>query len=188
MSSRLTRKESQTHTRQRLVEAANAIFREHGFHRASAEMIAAQAGYTRGALYANFAGKERLFLAVLDQEMIERYRVLTTSAPAATLAERYCKLLDEDPNWTLALLEFSIHAARHPDLAAELQTRNEQIRGVITEFIRSISADVSPHSAESRAKLVLATNTGVSLERALDAHAAGAAELTSAYAAALRPG
>jgi AcrR family transcriptional regulator len=188
MSSRLTRKESQTHTRERLIEAASEIFREHGFYRASAETIAAQAGYTRGALYANFAGKERLFLAVLDQEITKRYRILDTTAAAATLAKRYCKLLDEDPNWTLALLEFSIHAARHPDLAAELQTRNEQIRVVITDMIQSVSAGLSHESAKSRAKLVLATNTGVSLERALDEDAAGTAELTRAYAAALRPG
>ncbi len=97
MSSRLTREESQEQTRQRLVAAASVIFREQGFHRASAETIAARAGYTRGALYANFAGKERLFLAVLDQEITERYRILTTDAPAATLAKRYCSLLDETP-------------------------------------------------------------------------------------------
>jgi AcrR family transcriptional regulator len=181
MSNRLTRKESQAHTRQRLIEAASVAFREHGFYRASAETIAARAGYTRGALHANFADKEHLFLAVLDQEISERSRILTSPAPAATLARRYRKLLDTDPDWTLALLEFSIHAARKPDLAAELRTRNEQIRAAIVEIIRSMSPELSHKTAASRAKLVLATNTGVSLERALDHDAAGTAELIRAY-------
>ncbi len=59
---------------------------------------------------------------------------------------------------------------------------------MITEFIQSAREGISPGGAESRAKLVLATNTGVSLERALDRYAAGTAELTIAYEAALGAG
>jgi AcrR family transcriptional regulator len=186
MSTRLTRKESQAHTRERLVEAASVIFREHGFYRASTETIAAHAGFTRGALYANFDDKEQLFLAVLDDEIDERYRILDTPVPAAVLAARYCDLLDDDPSWTLALLEFSIHAARDPRLAGELRTRNRQIRAVIADTIQAMSAELTREHAESRAKLVLATNTGVSLERALDPHAAGATELARTYENVLR--
>jgi AcrR family transcriptional regulator len=187
MSTRLTRRESQARTRQRLVAAASVIFREHGFYRASTETIAADAGYTRGALYANFADKEHLFLAVLDEEITERYRILDTPAPPTELAERYCKLLDEDRDWTLALLEFSVHAARRPALAAELRSRNAEIRAVVSGHIQSMSVDISDAAAISRSKLVVATNTGVSLERALDPEAVGAAELARAYENVLQP-
>ena len=186
MSTRITRQESQANTRRRLIEAAKAAFRKHGFHRASADSVAADAGFTRGALYANFDGKEGLFLAVLDEEIDARYAALSSHEPdEKTLASRYCRLLDDDPQWTLALLEFTIHAARHPELAEQLRARNDDLRGLTVDFIVHRRPKISPADAELGAKLILAANTGVALERAIDPDAAGAAELTLAYAAGL---
>ncbi len=185
MSSRLTRQESQAHTRHRLIEAAKSAFREHGFYRASADGLAASAGFTRGALYANFDGKEGLFLAVLDQEVSARRTVLAQSEDLETAARRYRTLLDEDPGWTLALLEFTIHAARHPELAEQLTTRNIELRASIAETLQERAPQTSQANAETTAKLVMAINTGVALERALDTNAAGDTELTRAYNAAL---
>ncbi len=48
-------------TRQRLLAAAETIFARDGFEAARLEDIAALAGYTRGAFYANFDGKEDIF-------------------------------------------------------------------------------------------------------------------------------
>lgn len=186
MSTRLTRKDAQARTRQRLIAAASTAFREHGFHRSSAEAIAADAGYTRGALYANFDGKEGLFLAVLDEEIGARYDVFAGGGAPAGFARRYEALLDADPGWTLALLEFTIHAARRPELAAELQRRNREIRELISAVITQSSPDIDRGDAEAGARLVVAANTGVALERALDRDAAGAPELRRAYDAALR--
>lgn len=186
MSNRLSRQESQANTRSRLIEAAKVAFREHGFHRASADAIAADAGFTRGALYANFDGKDGLFLAVLDEEIDARYATLSSPTPdAKTLASRYCRLLDEDPEWTLALLEFTIHAARHPELAERLRARNDDLRRLAVNAITQVRPEISPGRAELGVKLALAANTGVALERAIDPEAAGAAELTLAYAAGL---
>ena len=54
------------HTRRSLVDAALQVVAEKGFDRASVDDIAAKAGYSIGALYSNFAGKDELFLAVFD--------------------------------------------------------------------------------------------------------------------------
>ena len=51
-------------TRARLIQAAEKIFARDGFEAAKLEEIAADAGYTRGAFYANFDSKEDLFLAL----------------------------------------------------------------------------------------------------------------------------
>jgi AcrR family transcriptional regulator len=185
MSTRISRQESQANTRRRLIEAAKAAFREHGFHRASADAVAADAGFTRGALYANFDGKEGLFLAVLDEEMDARWAVLSQPADAKTAASRYCRLLDDDPEWTLALLEFTIHAARHPELAEQLRARNDDLRRLAVDAITELRPELSRSSAEVGVRLMLAANTGVALERAIDPDAAGSAELARAYAAAL---
>ena len=59
---RLTRKERQTQTREALLASATSVLAEKGLHSASIDDIAAHAGFTKGAFYANFASKEALFL------------------------------------------------------------------------------------------------------------------------------
>ncbi len=63
---RLTPERRRAMTRQALVEAAAEAFAAKGFFGASLEEIADAAGFTRGAIYSNFASKEDLLLAVLD--------------------------------------------------------------------------------------------------------------------------
>jgi AcrR family transcriptional regulator len=58
------RRERAQATRARLIQAAERIFARDGFAAAKLEEIAAEAGYTRGAFYANFDSKEDLFLAL----------------------------------------------------------------------------------------------------------------------------
>src|SRR6516225_5894868 len=57
-------------TRSRFIQAAEKIFARDGFESAKLEEIAATAGYTRGAFYANFDSKEGLFLALLEREIV----------------------------------------------------------------------------------------------------------------------
>jgi AcrR family transcriptional regulator len=52
------REQQKAATRLRLLEAAETVFARRGFHGASVDKIAREAGATTGALYANFAGKE----------------------------------------------------------------------------------------------------------------------------------
>jgi AcrR family transcriptional regulator len=65
---RLTREQSKDQTRERLLDAAQAIFMKKGFVAASVEDIAGAAGYTRGAFYSNFRGKSELFLELLRRD------------------------------------------------------------------------------------------------------------------------
>ncbi|MCP2343020.1 TetR/AcrR family transcriptional regulator [Actinomadura rupiterrae] len=54
-------------TRQRLVDAAVALFTAHGFAGTSTTAVVKAAGVTRGALYHHFADKESLFEAAYQQ-------------------------------------------------------------------------------------------------------------------------
>src|SRR5258707_9641955 len=65
---RLTREESQAVTRATLIAVGRTHFLRCGLGGAVAEKIAEDAGYSRGALYSNFDGKEELFLAVIQEE------------------------------------------------------------------------------------------------------------------------
>jgi AcrR family transcriptional regulator len=70
-------------TRSRIIDAAGALFRRHGFDRTSTTMIAARIGVSPGALYWHFPSKGAILAAVLEDQMasgIERARVAVTGA------------------------------------------------------------------------------------------------------------
>jgi AcrR family transcriptional regulator len=50
-----------------LLEVAGEVFSLHGFHDASVEEVAEEAGFSKGAVYYNFANKEELFLVLLNR-------------------------------------------------------------------------------------------------------------------------
>ncbi|MCX5544415.1 TetR/AcrR family transcriptional regulator [Paraburkholderia sp. CNPSo 3076] len=65
---RLTREQSRDQTRERLLDAAQAMFMKKGFAGTSVEDIAHAAGYTRGAFYSNFSGKSDLLVELLRRD------------------------------------------------------------------------------------------------------------------------
>lgn len=65
---RLTRQESREQTRERLISAAHGIFLREGYDGAKIEDITAEAGFTRGAFYSNFASKDEVLLELLQRD------------------------------------------------------------------------------------------------------------------------
>ena len=61
------------------MDAAKRIFAQDGFEAARLEDIAAGAGYTRGAFYANFDSKEDIFFALFEEWVGERIECLTSA-------------------------------------------------------------------------------------------------------------
>ena len=72
---RRTRSDNKVRTRDGLIAAAREVFLERGFHPATLDEIAERAGYTKGAVYSNFAGKDDLFLAMLGEHYVRRAAV-----------------------------------------------------------------------------------------------------------------
>src|ERR1017187_4137887 len=73
-TARMTREQSKANTRERLLAVARSAFASSGFHGASVEDIASRAGFSTGALYSNFDGKEDLFLVLMEREIDEHSR------------------------------------------------------------------------------------------------------------------
>src|SRR3712207_4436494 len=63
---RVSQADRRARTRSALLEAAARGLSRHGYGNLVLEQVAAEAGYTRGALYHLFANKEELALAVVD--------------------------------------------------------------------------------------------------------------------------
>jgi TetR/AcrR family transcriptional regulator, transcriptional repressor of aconitase len=129
---RLTREESRAQTRATLIAVGREHFLRYGLGGAIAEKIAEDAGYSRGALYCNFDGKEELFLAVIREEQDRRMEVLYSmfkEEPSAK--ERLRKWRDAcadiltDPEWIVLRAEFEAGALR-----------NERIRQTFVEMHR----------------------------------------------------
>jgi AcrR family transcriptional regulator len=78
-------------TRSRIIEAAGALFRRHGFDRTSTTMLARRLGLTPGALYWHFPSKGAILAAVLEDQLttgIERARhVVTGTTPGERLRQ-----------------------------------------------------------------------------------------------------
>ena len=79
-----TRAEQQVQTRERLIDAAARVFARRGYHAATLAEVAREAGYSTGAVYSNFSGKEDLFLALADRQVAgrgEQARAIAELAP-----------------------------------------------------------------------------------------------------------
>lgn len=102
------RQERAEATRSRLIHAAEKIFARDGFEAAKLEEIAAEAGYTRGAFYANFKSKEDLFLALLEGEISRRIgaverlmKSVGNPADRLTVFREFFLTISQDRRWSL---------------------------------------------------------------------------------------
>ena len=165
-------------TRARLIQSAEKIFARDGFEAAKLEEIAAEAGYTRGAFYANFTDKEDLFLALLEREISSRIQNVTKQmdkgrTPEAKLQALRTFLLDVclDRRWSLLALEFKLFAVRHPEARARLAEMNRRFvssRVRILEGIMKALGRELPASANAVGISLSALTNTLTLEHMLD--------------------
>lgn len=168
---RETRSERSARIREELIVAAARVFRRHGFHGASLDRVSAEAGYTKGAVYSNFEGKDDLFFAVYDRQVAGRFDQLKEAFDAGGMREaihRYLRLVDEDPEWSILLVEFTAYASRHPHLQAALADRSRALTARVADQMgRSVSKD--PEVVDRISLAALIVSTGVSVRRVVDA-------------------
>src|SRR3954468_18331845 len=90
--------------REELLSAALQVFARRGYREAGVDEIAAEAGYSKGALYWHFSGKEDLLLALLDEgvdaPMRDKIQMLASAPPerdmSAEAAREFARQLDEE--------------------------------------------------------------------------------------------
>jgi AcrR family transcriptional regulator len=176
---RLTRKESQARTRSQLLEAAGRVFAERGMERATVDEVAGQAGYTKGAFYANFRSKEELFLAMLDERFGQRLqeidRVMESGGTVEDQARRagqdFSEFLASDPEWSRLFFEFAVQAMRDEEFRQELLVRHRSLRERIAEGMRAHTEALGgepPIPAEVVALMTYAMADGFALARLLE--------------------
>ncbi|MFF9627317.1 TetR/AcrR family transcriptional regulator [Streptomyces griseosporeus] len=153
MAKRVTKRRLETN--ERLLDAAEKAFAQHGFHGVSIGELCARAGYTTGAFYSNYASKDELFLAlftrhseaVLKQLGEAVDRALASGDPLATFIELASVVDEETQTWFLISTEFTLYAIRNPEVAEVLARHDAAIRSAIAELITPLLATASPSGA-----------------------------------------
>src|SRR4029453_13277438 len=130
---RLTRAERQHQTRARLLDSAGQVSAGRGFHAATVDEVAEAAGYTKGAVYSNFATKDELFLALLDQRVAAQlrqaealYAIESSQELRAAMGGRTEQEFAAARDFGVLMAEFSLYAMRNPAAQAELAKRYRQ--------------------------------------------------------------
>lgn len=175
---RMTRAESAARTRELLLTAAEEVFAEQGFAAASVDGIAERAGFSRGAVYANFNGKEELFLAVferqLERQMDEGWQLQASGSPEVALGK--LRALGEgtrhaDRQRFLLLTEFRLYALRTP----QVRDRFVELERRLLDWYAKVIADTAeraglrlPIPVEQLALMLLSMENGIAMFAHLD--------------------
>src|SRR5690554_4160359 len=164
----ISRRDRQRQTREALVLAARAVFAEVGYHAASLDQIARQAGFSKGAVYSNFENKAALFLAVVDLNIDTAlseggWDVFEAPESPDLSDEENVQLGEAMTGFALATLEFIAYAARDERLKAEMGRRIEVLTVMYTEMARAARAEGDPLSAEDLGVLLTALDQGSGL-------------------------
>jgi AcrR family transcriptional regulator len=175
---RLTRTEQREKTRVCLLEAAAKVFTRRGYDKASLDEVAEEAGFTKGAVYSNFKGKEELFLATIDahfEERLESIKRVMQEEPdeqgtAHAAGMDFMDKLNRDPEYFALFFEFWAYAQRNPGVKKKFLPRVQRFRSALAElFEAKTDAGLElPVPSEQLASMLIAMAAGVAMERELD--------------------
>jgi AcrR family transcriptional regulator len=152
---RMTRDEARARTREAILVQARRLFESRGYRGASLEDIAEAAGFSKGAVYSNWAGKEALFLDLLDREAQDGGAGDSALATEAT-------------GWALATLDFFLEAVHNPETRAALGERYRQARQGAGAAIAQGRPNPPWANWEEVASVVMALGSGLIIQSAVD--------------------
>jgi len=176
---RVGRQERREQTRAELLAAARRAFLRDGFHAASLDAIAEDAGYTKGAFYSNFASKDDALVAVFDEHFRDRTAayerlIFTTDSveDAYRAVARYWHDANErEPEWSRLVIEFMAHASRHEHLRQAVKEVRQRGLDRIVELVQQLADRHGVEYTVPITELVRgsgALNRGLAVEQLLD--------------------
>jgi len=180
------RREKRADIKAKILESAYLIFSEKGYEGASLERVAEAAGFSKGAVYSNFANKDELFFELVSARIDERIEALRAAlarrgpsggaAAVARAAGRELGAIGEaDPAWQILFIEFWLRCARNDALRARLAEKRRVMRTRIAEsFAAEAGASgrkLGKGEAMDLATTVLALSNGLGIEGIIDPEA-----------------
>src|SRR5271167_3231479 len=178
-TARMTREQSRANTRERLLQAARSVFARSGFHGASVEEVASEAGFSTGALYSNFSGKEDLFLVLMEREINAHAREISDAVRARDSmderatggARQWMIMIEREPEVLLLFMEFWAYGVRdarvRPKVAAQFARVRELLTRLIADGVREFDLELDI-AAEQLAVVIDALADGIARQKLAD--------------------
>ncbi len=160
-----------------LLGAAAEVFAERGFRDATVDEIAERSGYSKGAVYWHFQGKDELFAALIDErgdavtwEMIE---LLEAAPPGQDMgpeaSRRFVELLRGERELLLLYHDYWSQAVREPALRRRYARRRARLRDglgrALTARIEHLGGPADAFDPEAMATIILSLGVGLAQER-----------------------
>ena len=176
--SRARTRPTRDQTRERLFEAAAEVFEERGIGAATIEAIAETAGLTRGAFYSNFASKDELIIAMIEDHveqssrrnlaLLAEHRDPVDFVTALRAVDRSQQdPLGRSPLLHMELILYEARSAEHrPELAKRLRDRRHLIVEIIATNNRALGR--SGYVDPAWAGMLLALEDGFRLHALID--------------------
>jgi AcrR family transcriptional regulator len=163
-----------------LLDAALQVFARRGYREAGVDEIAAEAGYSKGALYWHFSGKEELLRALLDERvdapMRERVELLASAPPERDMSVEATRafagqlsggreaLLLEREYWSLAIRDPALRA-RYLERQTELR---DALAGAMQARARHLGTPDLSMSGEDVARVVMSIIGGLAFDELIE--------------------
>jgi len=124
----------------RILDAANKVFAEKGYHEATMDDIAKRLGVSKGAIYLYFSGKEDLFEAMCKTAPQAFKEILyssfgTEANPIQSATEFFDKMLKLSASNPGLSFEILSEASRNPTLKRILKQNHAEYEEVLTGFL-----------------------------------------------------
>ena len=172
---RWTQDRRRQHTRDLLLDAAEEVFAKKGFEGASLEEIADTAGYTRGAIYKHFGGKEELFLEAnvrFNERYIQAFADIVDASSSLedldlpAVAKQWREMNHAHAERFALGTEFNLYVLRHPEcrdrVAAQYRRSAELVAAMIEKQAERFQLKLRM-PAITVARVALAASDGIAL-------------------------
>jgi AcrR family transcriptional regulator len=166
--------------RDALLTAALLVFARRGYREAGVDEIAAEAGYSKGALYWHFSGKDELLMALLEERidapMRDRVALLASAPPERDMSveatRAFARQLDEEREALLLEREYWSLAIRDPELCARYAERQMELRRDLAVAMearaRHLGTPDLTMPAEEVARIVMSIISGLAVDELIE--------------------
>jgi AcrR family transcriptional regulator len=166
--------------RDEFLAAALRVFARRGYGHAGVDEIAAEAGYSKGALYWHFSGKEDLLLTLLEERIDAPTRevvaLLESASPdrdmSVEASRQFARQLSTQRDAVLLEREYWSLAIRDPELRVRYGERQTALRTAFARALekraRHLGTPDLPTAAEDVARIVMAVIGGLSVDELIE--------------------
>jgi AcrR family transcriptional regulator len=142
-----------------VLDASEKVFVRDGYERAQIETIAAEAGRTKGAVYAHFRSKEDIFFALIERKAHARRDEFLDAAEGKDIEQRLAIVKKlflgalRNENWPILMLEFKLLALRNK---ASLQRVRDLYKLIYEDMGRAVLSGRGISTPETKERDIIA--------------------------------